>query len=54
MFRHASPNARLSAPRPTFRDEIYQIDGLEWFAHSDDHAVCRYRFTWTGTIDGQP
>ncbi|WP_329157087.1 nuclear transport factor 2 family protein [Streptomyces sp. NBC_01717] len=49
--------AILSAIAKTFatiRDEIYQIDDLEWIAHSDDHAVCRYRFTWTGTIDSQP
>src|SRR5215472_8219931 len=35
-------------------DEIYQIADLEWIAISDNHAVCRYRFAWTGTINGQP
>ncbi|WP_282704338.1 nuclear transport factor 2 family protein, partial [Streptomyces sp. CC219B] len=54
---HRGREAVLSAITETFatiRDEIYQIDDLEWIAHSDHHAVCRYRFTWTGTIDGQP
>ncbi|MET8513255.1 DUF4440 domain-containing protein [Streptomyces sp. NPDC005077] len=53
---HRGREAILSAIAKTFatiRDEIYQIDDLEWIAHSDDHAVCRYRFTWTGTIDSQ-
>ncbi|MFE1856391.1 YybH family protein [Streptomyces sp. NPDC059489] len=54
---HRGREAVLSAIAETFatiRDEIYQIDDLEWITHSDDHAVCRYRFTWTGNIDGQP
>ncbi|MER6062374.1 nuclear transport factor 2 family protein [Streptomyces sp. NPDC001792] len=54
---HRGREAVLAAIAETFaaiRDEIYQIDDLEWIAHSDDHAVCRYRFTWTGTVDGQP
>ncbi|WP_425827343.1 YybH family protein [Streptomyces fractus] len=54
---HHGSEAVLSAIAKTFatiRDEIYQIDDLEWIAHSDDYAVCRYRFTWTGSVDGQP
>ncbi|WP_326746330.1 nuclear transport factor 2 family protein [Streptomyces sp. NBC_00121] len=54
---HRGRKAILSAIAYTFatiHDEIYQIDDLEWIVHSDDHAVCRYRFTWTGTIDGRP
>ncbi|MET7478197.1 nuclear transport factor 2 family protein [Streptomyces sp. NPDC005648] len=54
---HRGREAVLSAIARTFatiRDEIYRIDDLEWIAHSDEHAVCRYRFTWTGTIDGEP
>ncbi|MFD3563773.1 YybH family protein [Streptomyces sp. NPDC058686] len=49
--------AILSAVGKTFatiHDEIDQIDDLEWIALSNDHAICRYRFTWTGTINGQP
>lgn len=54
---HRGREAVLSAIAETFatiRDEVYRINDLEWIAHSDDHAVCRYRFAWTGTIDGQP
>lgn len=29
------------------RDETYQINDLEWIVRSDEHAVCRYRFTWS-------
>ncbi|MEV7869147.1 nuclear transport factor 2 family protein [Streptomyces sp. NPDC088124] len=50
---HQGREAVLSAIAETFatiHDEVYQINDLEW----DDHAICRYRFTWTGTIDGQP
>ena len=36
------------------RDETYEISDLEWVVLADDHAVCRYRFFWTGTVDGQP
>jgi len=35
-------------------DEVYQITDLEWVVLSAEHAVCRYRFWWTGVIDGQP
>ncbi|WP_327128750.1 nuclear transport factor 2 family protein [Streptomyces sp. NBC_01727] len=54
---HRGREAILSAIAKTFatiRDEIYQIDDLEWIAQSDDHAICRYRFAWTGTINGRP
>jgi ketosteroid isomerase-like protein len=54
---HRGREAILSAVAETFatiRDEIYQINDLEWITYSEDQAVCRYQFTWTGTIDGQP
>jgi uncharacterized protein (TIGR02246 family) len=38
----------------TINDEVYQIADLEWVALSGEHAACRYRFSWTGVIDGQP
>lgn len=53
---HRGREAILSAIAKTFatiRDEIYQIDDLEWIAQSDDHAICRYRFAWTGTINSR-
>jgi ketosteroid isomerase-like protein len=37
----------------TIRDEVYEISDLEWVAVAHDLAVCRYRFTWTGLIDGK-
>lgn len=53
---HRGRDAILAAIAETFtaiRDEIYQIADLEWIAASNSHAVCRYRFSWTGTINGQ-
>ena len=35
-------------------DEVYRIDELEWITADDSYAVCRYRFAWIGTVDGQP
>jgi ketosteroid isomerase-like protein len=37
----------------TILDEVYRIEDLEWVAVTDDLAVCRYRFCWTGTVDGE-
>lgn len=54
---HRGRRAVLAAIAETFatiRDEVYRIHDLEWIAQSSNHAVCRYRFTWNGTIDGQP
>jgi ketosteroid isomerase-like protein len=31
-----------------------EITDLEWVVLSAEYAVCRYRFGWTGVIDGQP
>lgn len=38
----------------TIQDEVYRIEELEWVAVADDLAVCRYRFRWTGVVDGKP
>jgi ketosteroid isomerase-like protein len=35
------------------QDETYRIDDLEWLVVSPDSAVCRYRFAWTGLVDGE-
>jgi ketosteroid isomerase-like protein len=54
---HRGHQAILAAIAETFatiQDEIYRIDELEWIASTASHATCRYRFTWTGTINGQP
>lgn len=37
----------------TIRDETYEISDVEWVALTPGHAVCRYRFSWTGVVDGQ-
>ncbi|WP_327406209.1 nuclear transport factor 2 family protein [Streptomyces sp. NBC_01288] len=36
------------------QDEVYEIRDLEWVVLAADHAVCRYRFSWTGVVDGRP
>lgn len=54
---HRGRDAVLVAIAETFaiiRDETYRIEGLEWIARSENHAVCRYQFSWNGNIDGQP
>lgn len=54
---HRGRDAVLAAIAETFatiRDEVYRIDDLEWITADHGQAVCRYRFTWTGTVDGQP
>lgn len=38
----------------TIRDEVYEINDLEWVVAAAGHAVCRYRFSWTGMVDGRP
>lgn len=46
-----------SAIEATFRaiqDERYLVDELTWVLVQADAAVCRYRFSWTGIVDGQP
>lgn len=54
---HGGREAILSAIADTFRtivNETYRISDLEWVVAEDNHAVCRYRFSWTGNINGQP
>ncbi len=38
----------------TIKDEVYKIEQVEWVVLTAGHAACRYRFSWTGVIDGQP
>ena len=54
---HRGRDAILAAIAETFatiHDEVYRIDELEWITADDSYAVCRYRFAWIGTVDGQP
>jgi uncharacterized protein (TIGR02246 family) len=46
--------AAIAETFATIHDETYQIADLEWVAVSDNYAVCRYHFTWTGTVNGRP
>ncbi|MGH3271453.1 MAG: YybH family protein [Trebonia sp.] len=53
---HAGRDAVAAAIEGTFaaiQDEVYEIRDLEWVVTGADAAVCRYRFSWTGTVDGQ-
>lgn len=36
----------------TIQDETYRITDVEWVAVSDELAVCTYRFSWHGLVDG--
>ncbi|WP_460515858.1 YybH family protein [Flindersiella endophytica] len=38
----------------TIQDEVYEISDVEWVAVSAELAVCTYRFSWQGRIDGEP
>ena len=45
--------AAISATFAAIRDEVYRISELEWVACRPDYAVCRYRFSWAGVVEGQ-
>jgi ketosteroid isomerase-like protein len=54
---HHGRDAVLAAIAETFAticDETYEINDLEWIVVESEHAVCRYRFSWTGNLDGLP
>jgi ketosteroid isomerase-like protein len=38
----------------TIREETYRIGDARWIAVSDTVAVCVYRFTSSGMVDGHP
>ncbi|WP_405889415.1 nuclear transport factor 2 family protein (plasmid) [Streptomyces sp. NBC_01136] len=38
----------------TILDEVYEVRDLEWPVLTTDVAVCRYRFAWTGVVEGEP
>jgi|SRR5579863_3216460 ketosteroid isomerase-like protein len=38
----------------TIQDETYRIEDPRWIAVSDTVAVCIYRFTSNGSVDGRP
>jgi ketosteroid isomerase-like protein len=50
----AAVKAAIEDTFATIRDEVYEIKDLEWIVLTADTAVCRYRFSWKGVIDGEP
>jgi ketosteroid isomerase-like protein len=37
----------------TIREEVYSISDVKWIAESDSVAVCTYRFSWSGLVNGE-
>jgi ketosteroid isomerase-like protein len=35
------------------QDEVYEISDLKWVVLASEHAVCQYRFSWWGVVNGQ-
>jgi ketosteroid isomerase-like protein len=35
-------------------DERYALSDVEWVSRGEAHAVCTYRFDWSGLVDGKP
>ncbi|MCZ9881450.1 nuclear transport factor 2 family protein [Arthrobacter sp. B2a2-09] len=53
---HEGLDQARAAIEATFRaiqDEKYVVDELTWVLVQEDAAVCRYRFSWTGIVEGQ-
>jgi ketosteroid isomerase-like protein len=46
--------AAITRTFSAIRDETYEISEVEWVIISTEHAVCRYRFSWTGVVGGEP
>jgi len=36
----------------TIQHEVYSIKDVEWIVNEETTAVCRYRFEWSGIVDG--
>ena len=36
------------------QDEEYELYDVRWLTDQPTHAVCTYRFRWSGLIDGKP
>jgi ketosteroid isomerase-like protein len=53
---HHGRDAVLAAIGRTFAtitDETYRLEDVTWLYRGDDQAACRYRFRWSGTVDGR-
>lgn len=54
MFGKDAIAAGLTANFSSIDNDTYGVDDLIWLVESDDAAACVFRFSWTGTIDGEP
>jgi ketosteroid isomerase-like protein len=45
--------AAIDATFRAIHDERYVIDGVTWLVVGTDAPVCRYRFSWSGTVAGE-
>ncbi len=50
----ADITAAISRTFSAIQNETYTISDLEWIMLTAEHAMCRYQFSWTGLVDGQP
>ena len=48
----AEITAAIEATFAAIQDETYAIHDVEWVAVGAELAVCRYRFAWTGYVEG--
>lgn len=51
-YGHAQIRLALGTTFETIQEERYTITELVWVCVRVDAAVCRYVFSWTGSIDG--
>lgn len=53
-YGHAEIRVALLNTFEAIQEEKYSIHELTWVTVSSDIAVCRYHFSWTGLVEGQP
>lgn len=53
-YGHAEIQGALQSTFDTIQNEVYSIHDLAWITATTDIAVCRYHFSWTGLVQGQP
>lgn len=46
--------AAFSRNFASIEDERYALEDVEWVATGPCHAVCTYRFRWSGLVGGEP
>jgi ketosteroid isomerase-like protein len=53
-YGHAQIRDALKRTFDLIQDETYSIRDVTWIVAHDDVAVCRYRFSWVGVVNGSP